>query len=337
MQKKSVNASERYKKRIKRRRIFLLAVFVVVVLICVCLFTPIFNITEITVTGNTVLSSEEIISTSGIEKGENVFRISKKRAKKKLNKLAYVEGIEIKRKFPAKVVIEVDEAAQDIIIDTENEFIIMTIDGRVLEKTDDVSMITSPILYGVEIEEAEPTMKIKAKDTEAFNMNLERISCFYGTEHWAEINEFYVSDISNFIVVMKSGMKVTFGAIDNIEQLGRKIKIMGRIFPQITQTENSYLDLTDDKGYFGEYTKAELEEMRLRREKGEGLLVKEEEENNENASDNEISESKEEEKPDEEESAEPKPEEEVNPRKKASAIAREKEASSVETNENQEN
>lgn len=271
MQKKKENSGDRYRKTIKRRRIFVLSILLLIILLCVCLFTPVFGISDISVTGNSILASEDIIAASGIEKGENVFRISGKKAAKKLSKLAYVEGAKIKRKFPAKIVIEIDEAKQDIIIDTPKEFIVVTMNGRVLEISEDVTKLTSPIVYGVGVSKAEPAKTIKPESEDKFHQNIEYLMCFYETAFWKDIDEFYVADTSNFMLVMKSGMKVTFGDVSNIEILGRKIKMIEQILPQVKQTENSYLDLTTDKGYFGEYTAEELEEMKQREESGESI------------------------------------------------------------------
>lgn len=274
MQKKRKTAGEQYKRQLRRRRIFLLTVLAVVLLLCICLFTPLFGISEISVTGNTYLSSEDIINTSGIEKGENVFRFSKRKAEKALRRMTYVESVDVKRKFLARVVIEIDEAKQDMIVDTPTEFIVSTISGRVLEKTVDVTQMTAPIVYGIEVSEAELSGQLVAKDQEKLAYCLERLGCFYETNYWTEIDEFYVSDPSNFRMVMKSGMKVTFGSADNLESLMRKIKMMTQILPQIKQTDKSYLDLTTDKGYFGEYTDDEIEEMKRLEESG-GILKNE--------------------------------------------------------------
>lgn len=265
------NSAEKYKKTIKRRRIFVLIVFAAIILLCVCLFTPIFAVNEISVLGNSYLAAEDIIAASGIEKGENVFRISEKRAVKKLAKLSYIEDADIKRKFPAKIVIEVLEAKHDLIIDTPNEFVVTTIGGRVLEKTDDVTELMSPIVYGVEILNAEPAKKIEPKDKDKFESAVEYITCFYNTTFWKDIDEFYTEDAANFVVMMKSGMKITFGDVTNLEILKRKIKMCEQIFPQIKQTKNSYLDLTTDKGYFGEYTEEELAQMKEREESGKTI------------------------------------------------------------------
>lgn len=312
MQKKRTTAGEQYRRQLKRRRIFLLSILAIILLLCICLFTPLFGISEITVTGNTYLSSEDIINTSGIEKGENVFRFSKRKAEKALSSMIYVEGVEVKRKFLARVLIEIDEAKKDIIVDTPKEFIVSTISGRVLEKTVDVTELTAPIVYGIEVSEAEPSGQIVAKEPEKLAGAMERIGCFYETDYWEEIDEFYVGDPSNFRLVMKSGMKVTFGSGENIESLMRKIKMMTQILPQIKQTDKSYLDLTTDKGYFGEYTDDEIAEMKRLEESG-GILknetdkklkaaaeeaekAEEEKENNEEKTENPVEEIKKEEK-----------------------------------------
>lgn len=282
MPKKKETSSDRYKRTIRQRRVFVLSIFVIVVMLCICLFTPLFGISDISVIGNAVVSSEDIIEASGIKQGENVFRINTTKAEKNLSAIAYVERAEIKRKFPARIEIEVQEAKPDIIIDTPTQFIVTTVNGRVLELTDDVTHLTSPIVYGVEVTGAEIAKNVQTADEELFAMNMEYIRCFYNTEHWQNIDEFYVSDNTNFMVVMKSGMKVTFGSIDSTEGLLRKIKMMTKIFEQVEQSERSYLDLTTDKGYYGEYSWAEMEEM-----KRKALGIEEEEEPEEEETDSE--------------------------------------------------
>ncbi len=273
MQKKKLTSSEKYKKKMKTRRIIALSVLCIVIVLCVCLFTPVFGITEISVTGNLNVAAADIIGTSGIEKGENIFRINTRAAERALKEISYVADADVKRKFPAKVVIEINESKADVIYDMPTEFIVTTIEGRVLQKTIDVTEIAAPIVKGITIKSAEPAGFIKTENPETTNVYLDYIKCFYDSVYWAEIDEFNVSDASNFMMIMRSGMRVTFGEIETIEGLKRKIKMLDAIIPQIKPTERSYLDLTTDKGYFGEYTKEEYENIKKLRE--DGGLIKE--------------------------------------------------------------
>lgn len=271
MPKKNLTSSEKYKRKIRARRITALCVLGVVVILCICLFTPIFGVTEISVTGNLNVAAADIIGTSGIKKGQNIFRINTQKAENVLEEISYVEDAEIKRKFPARVNIVIKESNADMIYDTPTEFIVTTIEGRVLQKTNDVTSIPVPIVKGIKIKKAEPAQFIEVKNPEISDISIEYIKCFYKSDYWLQIDEFDVKDPSNFMMIMRSGMRVTFGEIDSIEGLMRKIKMLDAIIPQIKQTERSYLDLTTDKGYFGEYTEEEYENIKTLRSDG-GLI-----------------------------------------------------------------
>lgn len=271
MPKKNLTSNEKYKRKIRTRRITTLCVLGVVVILCICLFTPIFGVTEISVTGNLNVAAADIIGTSGIKKGQNIFRINTQKAENVLEEISYVEDAEIKRKFPARVNIVIKESNADMIYDTPTEFIVTTIEGRVLQKTNDVTSIPVPIVKGIKIKKAEPAQFIEVKNPEISDISIEYIKCFYKSDYWLQIDEFDVKDPSNFMMIMRSGMRVTFGEIDSIEGLMRKIKMLDAIIPQIKQTERSYLDLTTDKGYFGEYTEEEYENIKALRSDG-GLI-----------------------------------------------------------------
>lgn len=268
--KKQLTSAEKYKRKMLTRRIIAASVLGVIIIMCICLFTPIFGVSKITVEGNSILKAEDLINTSGIELGDNIFSTSSKKAIKKLEKLPYVEDAKIIKRFPARLTIKINEAKNDIIIDTPDEFIVTTINGKVLYKTKDVNDLPVPVVRGVDVMSSEVGKVFEVVDKEKSSRCMEYVKCFYGSAYWSEINEFYVSDPSNFMLIMRSGMRVTFGPIDTIESLQKKIEMLDSVIPQVKPTERSYLDLTTDKGYFGEYTEDEYENIKkLREEDGE--------------------------------------------------------------------
>lgn len=273
MQKKKLTKAEKYKRKMLTRRIVASSILGLVVILCVCLFTPIFGVSEIAVEGNNKLLSEDIVNLSGIKKGQNIFRINTKKTAAKIEELPYVNDAEIVRKFPAKVKIVLNEATEDIIIDTPMEFIVATIDSKVLYKTDNVTEVPVPIVKGIKVSDATPGSIVSCEDEEAASRNLAYVKSFFGSQYWSEIDEFDVSDPSNFMMIMRSGMRVTFGSVETLEGLQRKIKMLDAIIPQVKQSERSYLDLTTDKGYFGSYTEDEYENIKKLREDG-GLIKK---------------------------------------------------------------
>lgn len=278
MQKKVITKAEKYKRKMKIRRIVSASILGLIVILCVCLFTPVFGVTEISIEGNSVMKTEEIASASNIKIGQNIFRINIKKTEEKLMHLPYVEEVKIVRKFPAKIKILISESKEDIIIDTPTEFVITTIDGKVLFKTIDVTELPIPIVKGIDVKSSEVGQKIVSENFDFADKNMSYIKCFYKSDYWSEIDAFDIADQSNFMMIMRSGMRVTFGPVDTIESLQRKINMMDAIIPQIKPTERSYLDLTTDKGYFGTYTVDEYENIKKLREEGE-LIKKLTEEN----------------------------------------------------------
>ncbi len=269
MQKKKTTNSLKYKRKMKARRITAAGILVLVIALCICLFTPIFGISEIAVEGNSKLAAEEIVGVSGIKNGQNIFRVNTKKTVAKLKELPYVDNAELIRKFPAKIKIVIDESTEDIIIDSPTEFLVTTIEGKILFKTDDVTELPIPIVKGIEADALEPGQSIESINNDGTKRNVSYIMCFFGSDYWSEIDVIDVSDSSNFMIILRSGMRVTFGPIDTIESLERKIKMLDAIIPQVKPTERSYLDLTTDKGYFGTYTEDEYENIKKLREEGE--------------------------------------------------------------------
>jgi len=269
MLKKKLTTAEKYKRKMLTRRIVAFSVLAVIVVLCICLFTPIFGVSEIVVEGNQRLNAEEIIQISNIKQGQNIFRINTKKTASKIEELAYVDDAEIVRKFPTKIKIVLDESTEDIIVDTPTEFIVATIGGKVLYKTTDVTEVPVPIVKGIQVKSAEVAKQIETENEDDSIKDISYIECFFGSAYWSEIDVIDATDESNFMMIMRSGLRVTFGPLDTIESLERKISMLDAIIPQVKPTERSYLDLTTDKGYYGTYTEDEYENIKKLREDGE--------------------------------------------------------------------
>ena len=107
-------------KKKKRKKIFkitkiVILIILVVVAIIYLLLSPIFNIEKITVNGIEKLTEEEIISASGIEIGQNTYKINTTKIKEKIKENAYVENVKITRGLPNEIKINVQERKVKIV------------------------------------------------------------------------------------------------------------------------------------------------------------------------------------------------------------------------------
>ena len=86
-------------------------------LVSVCLFTPLFGISAITVEGNRVLDADSVIRASGIRSGENVFMINTAKAERSVASLGHVESADAKRRFPSTLaLIDVTECTEEAYV-----------------------------------------------------------------------------------------------------------------------------------------------------------------------------------------------------------------------------
>lgn len=131
--------SNQYKKRKnKKSRKKILAVLSSILLIAIvilfALTAPIFNITDIQVQGNETVSSDTILSLSGLKRGENIFRFNDSIIQN-IKENTYIESVEITRKLPGTVIISVEEREVKYQINFINSYAYIDKNGYILENS----------------------------------------------------------------------------------------------------------------------------------------------------------------------------------------------------------
>ena len=113
--------------------------------------SPIFNITDIEVLNNSMVSSDTVISLSGINTNENIFRFIATKASNNIKQNAYIEDVKIVRVLPNKVQIEVTEREPKFSIPVLGEFAYISTQGYILQITQ--NELNLPIIYGLQTAE----------------------------------------------------------------------------------------------------------------------------------------------------------------------------------------
>lgn len=132
----SAKKKQRRARKFRKMTPFLIVVsfFIAAAAIYLCL-TMLFNVDRIIIEGNTIYEERELIETSGIEKGENLFEVDVAYAEDKLYSVFnYVEKVEVKRSFPNAVTITIEEAVPFSVIEEADGFTLVSAGGKVLER-----------------------------------------------------------------------------------------------------------------------------------------------------------------------------------------------------------
>lgn len=148
---------KRYKKqqkqqKLKMQRIRALMIFgISVMLLIILLFmTPIFNIRKISVSGNEVVTVEEMDELIGNLVGENLFKTGSGTIEKRLKTIAYIENVTVsKRLFPPSVKVAVEECKPAGYVGINGFNVVFNSDLKVISDDNDISVDNIPQIIGV--------------------------------------------------------------------------------------------------------------------------------------------------------------------------------------------
>lgn len=97
------------KQKANRRLVFYLSIFLILISIIIYLQSPLSNVREVKVSGNTIFSEQTIIETTKITEDTNIWTVSSKKLNKELKKSPIIKSVNVKRKLPSTILIDVTE------------------------------------------------------------------------------------------------------------------------------------------------------------------------------------------------------------------------------------
>ncbi len=139
MTKKQVNNKIKLKRRQKKQLAFLTMITLIASLVAVILLTPAFNVNNIDISGNNMVSDEEIIMAGGLSKNVNILNVDTDAAEKNIKSLPYIKKAEIKRSFPDTIKIKVMEEVGVAYFTTKNGYVIISSDGKCIDVSSGLS------------------------------------------------------------------------------------------------------------------------------------------------------------------------------------------------------
>lgn len=182
------------------------------------LMSPIFNISEIEVSGNEKYNSTVYVRSSGLKKKENIFKFKKSDIVANIKKNAYVEQVHIKRALPSKVKIEVEERKVEFILSIDDErYAYIDKNGYILEISKD--KVDVPEILGIIKEENNISAGSKLDET-----STDRIKDAIQIQNALDKNEIHQFDTINIsnrfdyiLTFEKEVKKVYVGDLSNLD------------------------------------------------------------------------------------------------------------------------
>lgn len=209
------------KKRKKRLRInpkFLIAVLLLIVSMVVLFLTPLFDISDIKVTGNERFAKAEIQIASGIRKNNNIFAINKRRVEKDVKALGYIEEVKVKRRLPGTVVIEVQEGTVAAFLEYGGFYAGINKSGQALCRVSKALPATgAPIVKGVSVVKAELGEKVTilAGKEDEYEVLEKLMDTFEEYSLSGDITEIDVTKKNDIVFRYREKLKIELGGLND--------------------------------------------------------------------------------------------------------------------------
>lgn len=245
------------KKKMSRRRKLkkhILTVLLALVVMCVGLvlvFSLFFKINTITISGDRVYSDKMVVEKSGIEIGENLFKINEEKLSQKLsNDLPYIKGVTIERKLPDTIIINIEAAKEIGAIATNKGFVLLDETGKVLDKNASILKENVSVINNVKLKEYVEGEKVVLTDEK----KTETLLKLFEAIRKADMQLLTEIDLKNINdIKIKYDDRITFevGSLTNIEtKLARGIAALEKE-NEINSYSEGTLDLkTEPYVYF---------------------------------------------------------------------------------------
>ncbi len=251
-----------YEKRLKkvRRNRLIFAAFIsmliLVITVLVLSLTVFFKIDTIKVNGTSRYDAQQIIETSGIEKGKNLFLSGVNKAKENISsKLTYLSEVNILRKLPSTIVIEVVGADAEYCYSTSGGYALADSKGRVLEivNADDIPEKTAVIktkntftaVVGEQIEIIKDKDEGKAAAAEKEHELVKKVLIAIDESKIQDVTEIDVTTPTSIYVTYQDRFRLNLG---NSYELTYKLKSAVQIIIQedeISTSTSGEINLTN--------------------------------------------------------------------------------------------
>ena len=213
---KKVYSEEELEERAKRRkliakitkRVFLFAMLLTAIVLF--MLSPLFSISDIEVEGNTKVTTQSIIHLSGLEIGQNIFRINKRQIIDGISENAYVDSAVVIRNLPSTVVVKINERKTTFMLEIGGAFAYVNNQGYILEVASE--KLNVPILQGyiTDVNKIVPGNRLEIEDLKKLDTVLRIMESAKSNEIVDLITKINIEEGNNYILVLEGEEKTVY-------------------------------------------------------------------------------------------------------------------------------
>lgn len=223
--RKKVTANKKYvsKKRVVRRRKIIAITSVALILISAVVIlsiTVFFPIKSIKIVDNKRYTTEEISTSIGVVKGDNLLLSNEQRATKALKeKYPYIKSLDFQKKLPFTLVVKVNEYKVFAQVKQGDSFLRVGNDGTVLEQTKKYYK-NAPVITGVKVTDKSvgKTIEFENKDDKQIFEEISAITTAFNENQIGKITLINFKNMQDVKVTYNNRIVLLLGSTANLEK-----------------------------------------------------------------------------------------------------------------------
>lgn len=247
--KKPNNKKKKGKVRKQAKILFGIILFIILIVLLLC--SPLFDIKNIQVEGNSELSNEKLISISSLQLHTNIFKFNKGLVKEKIKENAYVESVEITRILPSTVKITVDERIPKYMLQFADSYVYINNQGYMLEISNE--KLELPILIGftTDLSNIKAGNRINVADLKKMDMVIKIYEAAKSNGLGELVTKIDISNDKNYAIILETEGKTVY--LGDCSELNTRILYLKSILETLQGKSGELflnIDLNSQDAYF---------------------------------------------------------------------------------------
>lgn len=203
--------------REKQKRIvsFILIIMVISVTATILIKSSYFNIKEIEVKNNNIVTRDEVITLANIT-NQNIFLLNKQKVETNIKNNPYIDEVKINRKLPNKIIVDIKEKDVRGIVRLKNAFVDIDSKGRMVHTVNKFPDGKLILVEGIDVKEYIFNENV-TNDERKLNALINILQLFVLENVKKDIEKVDIKDPYSVIIKTKKGIDIDVGDTSNLE------------------------------------------------------------------------------------------------------------------------
>jgi len=213
-----------------------------------CNYTELFNLTDIEITGNSILADETITQIAAIQTDTSINNLDLSAIQARLEQNPYIRAAAVSRDFPHKLVIRINERIPICYL-SHKELFLIDAEGILLPPTQTTVVPNLPVISGFENDSLpyQPGVNITNPEILTIVKNIHS-TLLNSPDLFSSISEIHAWNGKNYILyTIKNGTPIFLGNRDLADQFNILANFQNRLKGKRELCDYQYLDLRWEK------------------------------------------------------------------------------------------